>query len=320
MSVSNICFPFPIDERPVTVFCKPSPGHWRDAAEAKGFRLIGRGQDRLHVILGCLRCGAATLKRISVVLNHNPECPHCISARRAAAAASVGARLVGADPQSDRHYGLYMLNCGHTERRQHHRVESAAAGGHNLSCETCTHDRHASEAEDQDWALIGPAKHRSVSYRSYEHVCGHRQSVAVANMRHGDVDCAGCGQSWSSKPSKIYLLGFKLPDIEVLKLGFSSNPEFRVRQVQYNPELTRGKVLRTINVATGHDAICKEKALHSYIKSDRPELTVEPTVFKEHIRTVSEIYHSCGRTYLEHLMSALEDGWDPRSGEPPRAA
>lgn len=93
-----------------------------------------------------------------------------------------------------------------------------------------------------------------------------------------------------------------------------------MRQVQYNPELTCGEVLRTIDIPTGHDAICKEKALHTYIKSDRPELIVEPTVFKDHIRTVSEIYHSCGRTYLEHLMSALEAGWDPRSGEPPRAA
>ncbi|WP_240910351.1 hypothetical protein [Pontivivens nitratireducens] len=89
-------------------------------------------------------------------------------------------------------------------------------------------------------------------------------------MRHGDVDCAGCGQSWTSKPSKIYLLDFTLPDLPVIKLGFSSNPEVRMRQVQIAPETTKGSVLRSVALETGHRAICFEKALHSHIKAHRP--------------------------------------------------
>lgn len=314
MPVSTINFPFLVDGRNVPVFCKEAPRKWREAAEAKGFRLVARAQDRLHVILGCLSCGLPTLKRVSVVLGYEPDCPHCIGAGRKAAAASVGAKLVGHDPHGDRHYGSFQLGCGHTVRRQYHRVEIAAAGGHKLSCEICTQNRHTAEAKARDWQLIGPAPHRSRSYREYEHICSHRQNVAVANMRNGDVDCAGCGESWSSKPSTIYLFHFAFSGIELIKLGFSSNPEFRMRQVQIAPELTRATLVRTLPIPSGHDAICIEKALHSHIKANRPEFIVSPEIFRDHINTTSEIYHIHGRAYIERLMSAVEAGWNPRCG------
>lgn len=100
----------------------------------------------------------------------------------------------------------------------------------------------------------------------------------MANMRHGDVDCAGCGESWSSKPSRIYLLSFTLPDLPVIKLGFSSNPSFRLRQVQRDPGQTKGKLLRAIPIASGHRAICIEKALHAHIKAHRPDLIVPAAI------------------------------------------
>ncbi|WP_299648466.1 hypothetical protein [uncultured Tateyamaria sp.] len=311
MPVSKVQFPFPIDGRAVPVFPKPIPIRWRDAAETKGFHLIARAKDRLHVVLACKICGKPTLKRISVVLGHNPECPHCITARRKAAAATVGAEFVARDPKGDRHYGVYRLACGHTDRRQHHRVEAAASGGHALSCEICLNERHAAEAEAQDWQLIGPSVRKNASYREYEHVCGHRQDVSVANMRSGDVDCAGCGESWTSKPSRLYILSFKLPGLDVIKLGFSSNPEFRMRQVQFDPTNTEGKVQRVVEIETGHRAICVEKALHSHIKAHRPDLIVPPELFRERIRTTSEIYHSHARSYISALLDAVEAGWDP---------
>jgi len=311
MPIAKTTFPFPIDGQFLPVFFGKRPRHWYDTAEQNGFALIGRAVDRLHVVLGCKTCGQPTLKRISAVLGHNPECPYCIRKRREDAAAKVGARLIGTDPQGDRHYGVYAFECGHTDRRQHHRVEAAAAGGHNLSCETCLTDRHAAEAEAQDWQLIGPSVRKNASYRRYEHTCGHHQDVSVANMRHGDVDCAGCGQSWTSKPSKIYLLDFTLPDLPVIKLGFSSNPEFRMRQVQIDPEVTKGSVLRSVALETGHRAICVEKALHSHIKAHRPDLIVPPDLFRSDIRTTSEIYHRHGRTYISALLDAVEAGWDP---------
>ena len=131
-------FPFPVDRKKVKIFKGKLHPHWRDAAERHGYELLGRAVDRLHVVLRCEDCGNATLKRISVVLGHNPECGNCILERHEAAANKTGAKLLGPDPKGDRHYGSYRFACGHVGRRQHFRVEAAASGGFGLSCETCT--------------------------------------------------------------------------------------------------------------------------------------------------------------------------------------
>lgn len=93
MPLSQFTYPFPIDGKFQLIFQGARPAHWQEAATQKGFELIGRAKDRLHVVLGCTVCGAPTLKRISVVLGHNPECPHCIQARRAAAARAIGVSI-----------------------------------------------------------------------------------------------------------------------------------------------------------------------------------------------------------------------------------
>ena len=311
MPVTNSYFPFLVDRQLVPIFKGKEHKHWRKAAERHGYSLLGRAVDRLHVVLGCKNCGNATLKRVSVVLGHNPECGNCILERHEAAAASMGAKLLGPDPDGDRHYGVYQFACGHVGRRQHLRIEKAAAGGHDLSCETCTAEQHAREAEAHEWRLIGPASRGNQSYRQYEHVCGHRQDVAIANMRFGDVNCAGCKETWASKPSKIYLLSFMLPNLPVIKLGYSNNPTFRLRQVQFDSDETRGTLDREINAGTGHEAICLEKALHKHIKTHRPDLIVSHDHFGDHLKTTSEIYHERGRAFISALINAVDNGWDP---------
>ena len=315
MPITSTFYPFQIDHKSVRVFDGKDHAHWRDAAECHGYSFLGRAFDRLHVALQCNSCGSATLKRISVLLGHNPECGHCIQKRRETAASRIGAQLLGVDPDGNRHYGLYQFECGHRDRRQHTRVEAAAAGGHKLSCTTCTHDRHAAEAEAIGWTLSGPAERIDPGYRKYTHSCGHEQDVAVANMRFADVNCAGCSETWTSKPSAIYLLSFALPDINVVKLGFSNRPAFRLEQVQIQPSETRGTLDREIKIDTGHRAICLEKALHSFIKRERPDLIVPQAQFADHIRTTSEIYHEHGRVYITSLLDAVDAGWDPNNPE-----
>ena len=315
MPITTTFYPFPIDHKFVRVFVGKDHAHWRDAAERHGFSFLGRAVDRLHVALQCNSCHSATLKRISVLLSHNPECGHCIQKRRETAASRVGAQLLGADSEGNRHYGLYQFGCGHRGRRQHTRVEAAAAGGHGLSCTTCTNDRYASEAESFGWTLTGPADRSDTGYRKYQHSCGHEQDVAVANMRFADVNCAGCSETWTSKPSKIYLLSFALPDLNVIKLGFSNRPAFRLEQVQVRPAETLGTLDREIKVDTGHRAICLEKALHSRIKRERPDLIVPQAKFAGQIRTTSEIYYEYGRSYITSLLDAVDAGWDPNNSE-----
>ena len=315
MPVTKTYFQFPVDRQLVPIFKGKEHKHWREAAERHGYSFLGRAVDRLHVVLGCETCDNATLKRISVVLGHNPECGNCILERHEAAAANVGAKLLGPDPEGDRHYGVYQFACGHVDRRQHLRVEDSAAGGSLLSCDTCTTEQHAFEAHACGWRLIGPSKRGNQSYREYEHICGHKQDVGVANMRHADVNCAGCDETWASKPSKIYLLSFKLLNLPVIKLGYSNNPTFRMRQVQFVPEETRGTLDHEIDIETGHRAICLEKAMHRYIKKQRPDLVVERDHFRDRLKTTSEIYHERGRAFISALIDAVDNGWDPNLSE-----
>ena len=308
---ATVHFPFPVDGAYRPVFACETPPHWHAAAEAKGFNIVGRAVDRLHVVLGCRACGRPTLKRINVVLGYNPECAHCILDRRKAAARAAGARLLGPDPEGNRHYGEYMLACGHVARRQHTRVEDAAAGGHALGCETCLDARLEAEAGRWGWRLAGPAARDDRSYRRYEHACGHRQDVAVANMRWGDVDCARCGETWSSKPSRIYLMEFDLPGLPVIKLGHSSNPRYRLRQVLRHPEATPARILRELPVATGHLAVKVERNLHALVRRTRPDLVVPRAEFEAHLTTVSEIYRAEGLDVLSGLLDAVENGRDP---------
>ena len=317
MPITNSIYAFPIDGKFRRVHHGPILANWKKAADAKGFAIVGRAVSHEHLVLGCKTCGSPTLKRVSVVRDHNPECPHCIRTRRENAAAGYGATLLGPDPKGKRRYGLYELPCGHADRRQHTRVETAAAGGHKLSCGICLRARHAREAEAQGWQLICNADRKHASYRRYEHACGHRQNVTIANMRHGDVDCASCGESWTSKPSKIYLLRFQLPESPVIKLGYSSNPEYRVRQVQHDPLVTKGAVIRDIPMTTGHQAVRIKKALHSFIAASWPDLIVPSKNFEQHLRTVSEIYDHRAEAFISDLLDAVVDGWDPTSDMPP---
>lgn len=314
MPISHSYFPLPVDRQIVLAFNGETPDHWRAAAKAHGFSLLGRAVDRLHVVLGCAVCNSATLKRISVVLSDKPKCGNCLRERREATAAIVGAKLLGRDPEGDHSYGAYQLECGHVDRRQHGRVEDAANGGAALGCTHCTNDQHAAEADTIGWRLIGPAVRPNQSYREYEHSCGHRQDVSVGNMRAADVNCAGCKEAWTSKPSKIYVFGFVLSDMPVIKLGYSNMPRFRLKYVQVDQDKTQGKLIRKINIASGHAAICLEKAMHRHIKQYRAELIVAHEYFRGQIRTTSEIYHEHGRDYIMSLVDAVDAGWDPNLG------
>ena len=317
MPITNTTYAFPIDGEFRRIHHGPIHAHWQEAALAKGFIIVGRAVSRLHLVLGCKTCGSTTLKRYNVVCNCKTDCPNCTRMNRENTAMDYGARLLGPDPEGNRKYGWYRLPCGHTVRRQHGRVEKAAAGGHELRWGVCMQARHAAEAEAQDWQLIGKAERKHPSYRGYEHACGHQQDVTLANMRHGDVDCAGCDESWTSKPSKIYLLRLHLPEFSVVKLGYSSNPEFRMRQVEYDPLVTRGTVIRDVPVPTGHQAMRFEKALHSFISGSWPDLVVPSENFEPYLRTISEIYDQSAEAFISDLFDAVGAGWDPSSDKPP---
>ncbi|WP_141135120.1 hypothetical protein [Puniceibacterium sediminis] len=273
---------------------------------------MARVRDRYSFLLRCRTCRQISIKPRNVVVDHTPECHHCIRRRREAAASQIGATLLGSDPDH-RHYGVFVLECGHIVRRQYLRVEKAADGGHRAGCEACREAAYDEAASRHGWSLNGPAASGRTGYRSYRHHCGHKQNVSVGNMTSGDVDCARCGESWTSKPSSIYLFRIDLPSGSVLKLGYSSNPRKRLRHQLGIAHGTPTRILRTIPILTGHQAVCAEKSTHAWMRRYHPDLIVPKSDYGAAINTRTEIYRLLSAPILHGLLDRIERGLPPIS-------
>ena len=310
--ISHTCV---VDGTPVVLSSGPVPDVLRRRAGLHGFEVVSRTAHKDWLLIRCLHCSGISRRRWSVVRDHRPECHQCILNRRVAAARKIGVSLIGADPDH-RHYGLFQLGCGHIVRRQYLRVERAAAGGHALGCETCREARYSREAEAQGWTLVVQGTSGRQGYRSYRHRCGHFQNASVGNMANGDIDCAGCGQSWSAKPSMIYLFRIGLPSGTVLKLGYSSNPWQRLRRQLGIAPGTPTKILRLARMPTGHAACREETTAHTWMRHTHTELVVPKAVYGDSINTRSEIYAPDAEPILRALLDRIADRF-PEADAPP---
>ncbi|MFC3567987.1 hypothetical protein [Paracoccus simplex] len=279
--------------------------HWAEAAYAKGFALIARVRDRLHVALRCQTCGGVHVARHSVVMTAQPLCPHCIETRWRAAATAAGLTWLGRD--AHRHYGHYRLRCGHTARRQFTFVERVASGMVSARCETCLVHREEEEALRFGWTRLGRDPQGNPNYRLYRHSCGHEQRIARANPQWGQCDCAGCGQSWTAKPSYTYLLDIRHPGTgrHHLKLGYSSHPVKRHKHQLGLPKDTEVEVVRVVAMPTGHGACAHEKAAHARLKRDHPETLVPHPEYADLMNVVSEIYRPEALAILQKTLDRI---------------
>src|SRR5690606_38656928 len=168
--------------------------------------------------------------------------------------------------------------CGHEIRRQFTFVERVAEGAVAPRCETCLVHREEEEALRFGWARLHRDPKGNASYRLYRHDCGHEQRIAVANVRWGQCDCAGCGQSWTAKPSFIYLLDIRHPRTErhYLKLGYSSHPVKRHKHQLGLPKNAHVAGLRVVAMPTGPAACAREKAAPAELRRLHPGARVPP--------------------------------------------
>ncbi|WP_027245690.1 hypothetical protein [Leisingera daeponensis] len=265
--------------------------HWHDAAASKGFDILKRIQDRYHLLLSCKACGATHVSKLFVLMNNQPFCPHCVEARWRDDAAAAGLQWACRDPE-DRHYGLYFADCGHRLRRQLELIKRAAAGICDVRCETCHSRKEQKEAAAQGWTLIGADPDGDPNYRLYRHrECGHTQRVARANMQTGRFGCGGCGENWPAAPSHLYAMQFELPNgAQLVKLGFSRNPDSRLRHQLLKHRSVEAQILKTVPMATGQLALQTEKRLHTRLKTAFPDSIAPPDLYAGSINVRSEIY------------------------------
>lgn len=283
----------------------PIHAHWAEAAQAKGFDILHRVQDRYHLELECHACGETHISKLYVVMNNQPTCPHCIETSWKEDAAAAGLFWLGRDPE-DRHYGFYEAPCGHKLRRQFELIKRIAAGTCTHRCETCHEAKEQAEAAAQGWVLLGAAPGREMGYRSYRHSCGHEQIVARVNMQSGRFNCEACGEGWASAPSYIYCMRFELPgQAPVVKLGFSRNPQSRLTyQLKRRPDL-QAEILHSVALPTGHKALCVEKPMHAALKRNHPGSVVPPEMYAPWLRVKSEIYAADLEPIILDMLDAL---------------
>lgn len=295
------------------------PDSWARMAASKGFRIDRRVRDRYHVALTCQTCGAQTASKVFNLMTAEPRCGDCAERRIRDLAKAAGVTFLRRDPD-DHKYGFFRADCGHALRRQFELIERAAAGICGLRCETCHAAREAEEAEAQGWALIGPDPSGDRSYRIYRHSCGQEQRIARANMQTGRLDCGGCGESWTSKPSCIYLAQIDLPDsgLRVLKLGYSSNPKHRFRYQLGLPREAQVELLRLLPMPTGHAACAAERRANTRLAKRYPEAVIPPAAYGAEINVVSEIYCSSLLSTLHKVLDGIEARMN-RSGREPSA-
>ncbi|WP_323784028.1 GIY-YIG nuclease family protein [Leisingera sp.] len=265
--------------------------HWRNAAASKGFDILKRIRDRYHLLLRCQTCGATHMSKVFVLMNNQPQCPHCIEARWQGDAKAAGLQWAGRDPQS-RHHGFYIAECGHRLRRQIELVKRAAAGICDVRCETCHSRKEQEEAAARDWELLGADPDGDPSYRHYRHPpCGHVQRIARANMQTGRFGCGKCGEDWPAAPSHLYAMQFRLPSgHRLIKLGFSRNPDSRLRHQLLKHRGLDAQILKTVPMASGQLALQTEKRLHARLKAAFPESIAPPDLYSGSINVGSEIY------------------------------
>ncbi len=255
--------------------------HWEAAALRKGFDLIVRVQDRYHLALRCHTCGKLHVSKLFVVMNNQPNCPHCLNEKRRETAAAAGLKFLR-QSMKNRHYGDFRAPCGHTLKRQFELVERAARTGSGFRCETCHAEREANEARERGWELIGPDPKGNPNYRLYRHAagCGATRRIARGNMQTGRFDCEVCGQSWAAAPSQVYLMRFIHPNSGTyFKLGYSRDPASRLRYQLGLPTHVHGEILRTVPFQTGRAALCAEKAIHKRLAANFPNAVVAPERF-----------------------------------------
>ena len=277
--------------------------HWIETAHSKGFDIVARVVDRLHLALRCQQCGEINKVRLFTLMNSQPNCSACIEQAWASDAQAAGLEFLSRDPKS-RHHGNYRASCGHKFRRQFELIKRVAAEKTNLRCATCHAASEVAEAKAQGWDLIGPDPEGDPNYRQYRHAdCGHEQRVARANMQTGRFGCGNCGEDWVAAPSFLYAMSFTLANgRELVKLGFSRNPDSRLRhQLQCDAAMPCA-ILREVPIKTGQEAIRLEKGLHTKLRQTHCDCLVDPAIYRGQIRVKSEIYDArLTQTILDHL-------------------
>ncbi|MCV2895000.1 GIY-YIG nuclease family protein [Lentibacter sp. XHP0401] len=291
---------------------RPIPAAWHAMAKRKGFRVDRRVRDRYHVALECKRCGAHTAHKVYTLRSAQPICGGCRASRQHRNATKAGLVFHDRD-EAHRHYATYTLPCGHKTRLQRGRVALLAKDGpppghSGYHCSICHAEKLQEMAANNGWSLVGADPEGDANYRLLTHdVCGHRQRVATANLETGRFGCGGCGESWVSAPSALYMLRFNVPGFgPCVKLGYSRNPMSRLRYQLGLRDDVEAELIDEVSMPTGQSALQVEKGLHRHLQTYHSDKVIPTIDLIDWINVTSEIYTAHAEPIIRRMLDDVE--------------
>ena len=165
---------------------------------------------------------------------------------------------------------LYLFNnCGH---KKSIKIDDVRSG--RFMCNECQAVKIENEASNANLTYLRKATIDDMSTEIKNHGffrfndCGHEQALSKTAVRTGQFKCNTCNVSSKFKPSSVYLYKIETQYFSWLKLGFSSNPEFRGKKYNIATEYN-STLLSLIEFSTGEAANKFERSLHNLFKSYR---------------------------------------------------
>lgn len=306
MPKTNITYPFKIQGRYPPLVLGSVKKKWTVTAKQKGYVVLGLGgEERQFVVLGCTRCGEPLLRRSSVIEGKGDiPCRSCIRKPYDIAAAQFGATIIGKDPTGGRNDRILRLGCGHLEKLQGGQILRVAGGSVDVDCLPCRFERHNIESSAFGWTFLRMSPDRP-SYALYRHECGVEQEIGIGNMKLGQCSCGQCGDL--EKPGKpgIYVFKIDLPNLSVLKFGYSKRHVHRLRRDLKIAKSVPTAILRFLPLADRPLAISKERKAHRYLRKHYPDWVVPKRIFGDAIFVKSEVYRPEGLPAMNRLLDEI---------------
>ncbi|WP_144055666.1 GIY-YIG nuclease family protein [Octadecabacter antarcticus] len=112
----------------------------------------------------------------------------------------------------------------------------------------------------------------------------------------------------------MYLFEINLPNLPVLKFGYSSNPSRRLNNQLGIAKGVQKQILRVIPMPSGKLAVKEETVVHKFVAERHHDLAVPKQVFGDQINTSGEIYYSKAEAILNQQMNDIAARYTGQAG------
>lgn len=232
-------------------------------AEINGLQLIKHeSESKVLKLYKFTKCGHIQLIQPGHVRDKNFSCRKCKEDEQTSLLLSNGLQIIEERPIDNPNYKRFkFLNCGHT------RVATLQSAKDNeISCKECQIFKIKELANINSFEFIRrcPDDYR---YAFYKLKCGHERRSQIGNANRGVSCCNICKSSYVDNKSSVYLLKIRIKNYEILKIGFTSRVERRVKEIA--TESSDIIIERVKYFETGRQAESFEYVLHTMFKEFR---------------------------------------------------